>query len=145
MKKILLVSLFLFGSISNYIFALNTHLSADKIIVNQIGEEIRSRADNVNPGDIIEYIYTIENDNKLSAYYLQPAIPIPKETKLIPKSIFPDNFKVSVDGINFIDFPVLDQEKEEVPASAYKIIKWNIDELKSKEVIDVRLRVKIDS
>ena len=143
-KRILLLFTFLL-TLSTIGLAIETTLTAEKITLNSKGKEVRESAKKANPGDIIEYTFYIDNTESMSQHQLEPSIPIPTNMVLIPKSITPIEFKVSVDGKNYVNFPVIGENGKNVPNSAYKSIKWNIKEIKSNEKISVKLRTKINS
>jgi len=145
MKKRILLLFTLLFTLSTIGMAIETTLTAEKITFDSKGGEIRETAKKANPGDVIEYTFYIDNTESMSQHQLEPSIPIPKNMILIPKSITPSEFKVSVDGKNYMNYPVAGEDGKNVPDSAYKAIKWNIKEIKSNEKIAVKLRAKINS
>lgn len=145
MKGRMLILMGLLFSIATLNFAMETNLSAEVVSINEKGGEIKKEAETANPGDLIEYVFSLKNTGENSEYQLNPSIPIPSNMVLIPESISPGEFQVSVDGENYINYPVYDLEGKVVETSAYKGVKWSIEEMKPNEETQVQLRVRINS
>lgn len=137
MKKLYLVLLLVLSSIT---FGLEARLVAEKVSIGMDGKEFRQEAKSISPGEVIEYIFTISNKETTSEYGLQPKIPVPDLMVLQPDTISPGKFMVSVDGRTFLNYPVFDEEGMAVDPSAYKSVRWNINEIKPKEILEVKFR-----
>ncbi|MBC2856412.1 MAG: hypothetical protein RR191_05275 [Cetobacterium sp.] len=139
MKKLLT----LFMIISATIFAeIKTELVAQKVVTSSEGKIERVSAENANPGDIINYSFFMTNEDNETATNLNPTIPIPMGTSLIPDTISPKDFKVTINGRDFYDFPIKVDGKD-VPNSEYRVVSWSIPELKAKGEKKVELSVQI--
>lgn len=140
MKKILMV-LFLLGTT---LFAeVKTQLTSTKVISKE-GKIEKVSADTAQPGDILNYNFHITNEDINSVKNLNPTIPVPLGTTLIPESISPKNFKVSTNGKDFLKFPILENGTP-VPNSAYRAVLWNIESLDRNKELTVQLNVQINN
>lgn len=142
MKRVILI--FLLTVVS--IFAeIKTELSSYKVVTKSDGSIEKVSAEQGSPGDILEYIFYIKNNTSEAIYSVNPIIPIPTGTTLIKDEILPqNNFKVSLDGLNFLDFPIV-KNGLEVPLGEYRAVLWEIAQLNTGIDKNLKLQVKINS
>ncbi|WP_297486971.1 hypothetical protein [uncultured Cetobacterium sp.] len=142
MKRVILI--FLLTVVS--VFAeIKTELSSYKVITGAEGNIERVSSEQGLPGDILEYVFYIKNDTSEAIYNVNPIIPIPNGTTLIDDKIFPqNNFKVSLNGRDFLEFPII-QNGLEVPLSNYRAVLWEISQLNTGIDMNLKLQVKINS
>lgn len=138
------ILLFLLFTVS--IFSeIKTELFSYQILTNENGEIERVSAEEGSPGDVLEYVFNIQNDSKEVIYNLNPIIPIPEGTTIIKESLVPKNrFKASLNGRDFLEFPII-QDGLEIPISNYRAVMWDIPQLSNEKEIELKLQVKINS
>lgn len=142
MKRIIM--LFLLSVVS--IFAeVKTELSSYKVITGADGKVEKVSAEQGSPGDVLEYVFYIKNEDPAAIYNLNPIIPIPEGTTVIQSSISPQkNYKVSVNGRDFLDYPIK-KDNVAVPMGDYKAVSWEIPQLNEGMEANLKLQVKINS
>ncbi|WP_297597668.1 hypothetical protein [uncultured Cetobacterium sp.] len=140
MKKILLMFI-LIGSV--VLGEVKTQLKSMKISKSGDGKIERVEAKNVSPGDILEYTFMIDNEEQEVIKNLNPTIPVPSGTSLIPDTGKPSNYLVSVNGRDFYKYPI-EVDGKPVPLSDYKSVGWNVEELKPGEKLEFKVEVKLN-
>lgn len=137
MKRVLMF----FFLLTTAIFAeVKTQLSAEKLLPD--GEIIV--AESATPGETVIYTYTMKNTDSKSVKNLNPSLKVPHGTTLLPAKITTPNFKVSLDEVEFLPYPIKDKEGNPVDESLYRAVSWNIAELKGDEERAVKLGVQIN-
>lgn len=140
MKKILV----LFFVVISTIFAeVKTNLSNVKIVKDKDGAIQKVEAKDVSPGDILEYTFTIDNLEQEIIKNLNPIIPVPNGTILVPNTGNPSNYLVSINGRDFSKYPILVDGKP-VELSEYRSVGWNVEELKPGEKVEFKMQVKLN-
>lgn len=140
MKKILI----LFILVVSTVFAeVKTHLSNMKIVKDDKGGIERVEAKNVSPGDILEYTFTIDNQEEEVIKNLNPTIPVPKGTTIVPDTGKPSSYLVSINGRDYYPYPI-EVDGKPVELSSYKGVGWNVDELKPGEKAEFQMQVKLN-
>lgn len=140
MKKILI----LFILVVSTVFAeVKTHLSNMKIVKDDKGDVEKVEAKNVSPGDILEYTFTIDNQEEEAIENLNPTIPVPKGTTIVPNTGKPSNYLVSINGRDYYPYPI-EVDGKPVELSEYKGVGWNVDELKPGEKAEFQMQVKLN-
>lgn len=140
MKRILI----LFILVVSTVFAeVKTHLSNMKIVKDDKGGIEKVEAKNVSPGDILEYTFTIDNQEEEAIENLNPTIPVPKGTTIVPNTGKPSNYLVSINGRDYYPYPI-EVDGKPVELSEYKGIGWNVDELKPGEKAEFQMQVKLN-
>lgn len=140
MKRILI----LFILVVSTIFAeVKTHLSNMKIVKDDKGGIEKVEAKNVSPGDILEYTFTIDNQEEEAIENLNPTIPVPKGTTIVPNTGKPSNYLVSINGRDYYPYPI-EVDGKPVELSEYKGVGWNVDELKPGEKAEFQMQVKLN-
>ncbi|MHA4989710.1 hypothetical protein [Cetobacterium somerae] len=140
MKRILI----LFILVVSTVFAeVKTHLSNMKIVKDDKGGIEKVEAKNVSPGDILEYTFTIDNQEEEGIENLNPTIPVPKGTTIVPNTGKPSNYLVSINGRDYYPYPI-EVDGKPVELSEYKGVGWNVDELKPGEKAEFQMQVKLN-
>ncbi|WP_418966113.1 hypothetical protein [Cetobacterium sp.] len=140
MKKILV----LFILIVSTVFAeVKTHLGSMKIMKNDKGGVEKVEAKNVSPGDILEYTFTIDNQEEEAIKNLNPTIPVPAGTTIVPDTGKPSNYLVSINGRDYYPYPI-EVDGKPVELSSYKGVGWNVAELKPGEKAEFQMQVKLN-
>lgn len=140
MKKILILFILL---VSTIFAEVKTHLSNMKIVKDDKGGIEKVEAKNVSPGDILEYTFTIDNQEEEAIENLNPTIPVPKGTTIVPNTGKPSNYLVSINGRDYYPYPI-EVDGKPVELSEYKGIGWNVDELKPGEKAEFQMQVKLN-
>lgn len=140
MKKILLLFVLL---VSTTFAEVKTHLSNMKIVKDDKGGIEKVEAKNVSPGDILEYTFTIDNQEEEVIKNLNPAIPVPTGTTIVPNTGKPSNYLVSINGRDYYPYPI-EVDGKPVELSSYKGVGWNVDELKPGEKAEFQMQVKLN-
>lgn len=140
MKKILLLFVLL---VSTSFAEVKTHLSNMKIVKDNKGGIEKVEAKNVSPGDILEYTFTIDNQEEEAIKNLNPAIPVPAGTTIVPNTGKPSNYLVSINGRDYYPYPI-EVDGKPVELSSYKGVGWNVDELKPGEKAEFQMQVKLN-
>lgn len=140
MKKILILFILL---VSTVFAEVKTHLSNMKIVKDDKGGIEKVEAKNVSPGDILEYTFTIDNQEEEAIENLNPTIPVPKGTTIVPNTGKPSNYLVSINGRDYYPYPI-EVDGKPVELSEYKGIGWNVDELKPGEKAEFQMQVKLN-
>lgn len=110
-------------------------------IVNRKG--VMKEGESGKPGEKILYTFTLINDTE-SMQKVNPVIPIPEGTTLLPTSVKPKDYVVSLDGINFVKHPIKDKDGNDISDSLYRAIKWEVDTLKKNEKLMTSVEVEIN-
>lgn len=139
-----IIRLFLLFTVS--MFAdIKTELSSYQIITDKNGTIERVSAEEGSPGDILEYVFYIKNEEKEIIYNLNPIIPIPEGTTMLKESLVPkNNFKVSLNGRDYLEFPIK-KDGINIPLESYRAVMWDIPQLNIEKEIELKLQVKINT
>lgn len=141
MKKIMI--LFTIISLNTVANNIQTKLSHTKVVRDKEGKLEKVQANLVSPGDILEYTFTIDNQETESIKNLNPAIPVPTGTTLIPNTEKPKEAFVSVNGRDFHPYPIK-VNGEEVDLNEYRIVSWNVEKLEPGEKIELQMQVLVN-
>ena len=114
-----------------------------KIVKDDKGGIEKVEAKNVSPGDILEYTFTIDNQEEEAIENLNPTIPVPKGTTIVPNTGKPSNYLVSINGRDYYPYPI-EVDGKPVELSEYKGVGWNVDELKPGEKAEFQMQVKLN-
>lgn len=111
---------------------------------NESKKELKA-TDEVKPNSLLEYQVTYSNQSAKSLNSLKLNLPLPAHVTYNGKS-FPMNTYASTDGIHFAKAPLTRLEKGKkvnVPLNEYRVLQWNVTELKAKQktVISAQVRV----
>jgi uncharacterized repeat protein (TIGR01451 family) len=102
------------------------------------------------PGDIVEYRLTLTNPDKQTYKNVKEVMPIPEGMELVKDSASPKPTDASADGKTFSAYPLKrvvqvngKSVEEPAPASAYKIVRWDVGALAPGANVEMRLRVRV--
>ena len=118
-----------------------TRLEARKVVRAE-GRESFIPAENVRPGDVIEYVATYRNKADAAVRSLEATLPIPAHTELLPESIKPAGARASLDAASFAALP-LKRGKELVPAREYRYLRWHVARLDPRQSVSFSARVRV--
>lgn len=127
-------------------------LSAARVVVGEHGAEQLVATENVHPGDVVEYRATYSNQGEGAVRGLAATLPIPPGTIYQPTTLV-DRVEASTDGVSFAPVPLVRRvtgpdgrlRTEEVPASEYRALRWQIGELPANASRSVAARVLVPS
>ncbi len=115
-----------------------TRLEAHKVVRAAAGSEALVPADNVKPGDVIEYVVTYRNTGAEAVHDLEATLPIPEATEFIVGSTRPAGAKASWDGATDGRAVV-----EMVAPRAYRFLRWYPGDLAAGQSVTFTARVKV--
>jgi uncharacterized repeat protein (TIGR01451 family) len=125
-------------------------LEAHKVVRTAGGSESLVPADNVKPGDVIEYVVTYRNTGAEAVHGLEATLPIPEATEFIAGSTRPAGAKASWDGATFEAMPLKRAATREgravveaVPFRAYRFVRWYPGDLAAGQSVTFAARVKV--
>jgi uncharacterized repeat protein (TIGR01451 family) len=130
---------------------LQVTLKALRVITAEDQKETLVPAEQVKPGDVVEYQATYANTTSRSFRNLQATVPIPSSLEYVPDSAQPANAQASLDGKTFGAVPLMrktltadgQQKSEVVPYREYRFLRWNVGELAARKTVVVSARAKV--
>lgn len=131
----------------------SVNLSAKKVVVADGGKETFSSAQQAKPGDVIQYDAVYKNSGKGAVKNLLATVPIPEGLAFLADSAKPADAQASLDGKNFERIPLMREvtkadgtkEKQAVPFSEYRALRWSISELAPGASVTVSARARVFS
>ncbi|RKG40256.1 MULTISPECIES: hypothetical protein [Acinetobacter] len=105
------------------------------------------QTDQVKPESLLEYQVSYLNTSANSLKSLKLNLPIPSHVNYTGTSV-PKNTYASIDGQNFAKAPltrVVNGKKVLVPFNEYRVLQWQVDELKPKQTISVAAQVRVNA
>ncbi|MDN4053869.1 hypothetical protein QPK32_12345 [Massilia sp. YIM B02763] len=104
-----------------------------------------------NPGDVIEYQVTYQNNGKTPARQVLATLPVPEGgMAYIDGTATPATLMASLDGKTFAPAPLKRQfvrngrrQSEPVPASEYRFLRWDLGELAPGQSVTVTSRMRL--
>ncbi|WP_426710456.1 hypothetical protein [Cetobacterium sp. SF1] len=98
-----------------------------------------------DPGDTLIYTLNVTNNEPGAVTNLNPTLPIPDYTTLVPTLISPaENYTVSADNKDFKPYPILDAQGQPIPDSDYRAVKWNLGNLNNGDAKTFKIGVKVN-
>ncbi|WP_252406846.1 hypothetical protein [Acinetobacter terrae] len=144
-------SLLLFaGALVNFSYAGTEALTADMKVykVDQINKKKElNPADQVKPKALLEYKVEYSNVSSNSLKNLKLNLPLPEFVTYTGQSAPKDTY-ASIDGKIFAKAPLTRVEngkKVNVPLNEYRVLQWNVNELKPKQKITVSAQVRVNA
>jgi uncharacterized repeat protein (TIGR01451 family) len=126
-------------------------LTASKVVKSD-DKETLAAAEQVKPGDVVEYTATYQNTGKSAVNNVKASLPIPQGMEFMPDSTRPGDAMASVDGTNFAKVPLKRTVKgpdgkmveQLVPYSQYRALRWNLGEIAggASKAVSARMKVK---
>ena len=129
---------------------LETHMEQRKVVVTD-GRERLETADNVKPGDVIEYVATYRNTGSATLTGLVATVPVPSLTEYLPGSAKPAAALASLDGVKYAPVPLMrkvrlaDGKEMDQPVALrdYRALRWNAGDLGAQKSVSYSVRVKV--
>ena len=152
-KKLNLSPLFLLliSGLTTYSFANSQALIADmkvfQIEANQKAKKELKATDQVKPKALLEYKVEYSNASSQSLKNLKLNLPLPVDVTYTGQSL-PKDAYASVDGKSFAKAPLTRMEngkKVNVPLTEYRVLQWNLSELKPKQKTIISAQVQVNT
>ena len=129
---------------------LETQMDQRKVVVSD-GRERLETADNVKPGDVIEYVATFRNTGSATLTGLVATVPVPSLTEYLPGSAKPAAALASLDGVKFAPVPLMRKVRladgkevdQAVALRDYRALRWNAGDLGAQKSVSYSVRVKV--
>lgn len=125
-------------------------LEVRKVVRGSGASEAFASGDVVKPGDVIEYVATFRNTTDKPVRNLEPTLPLPEQTELVPGSARPASARASLDTREFAVLPLKRKSVangrdtiETVPYREYRALRWAPVDLEPGKSIGVSARVKV--
>jgi uncharacterized repeat protein (TIGR01451 family) len=125
-------------------------LEVRKVVRGTGASEAFASGDAVKPGDVIEYVATFRNTTDKPVKNLEPTLPLPPETELVPGSPRPASARASLDSREFSVLPLKRktvangrETVENVPYREYRALRWPPLDLAAGKSVTVSARVKV--
>ncbi len=126
-------------------------LTAHRILKDAKGAESFQIAEQIKPGESVEYRAVYQNDGDAGVDKLVATLPIPAGTEFIAGTASPAGAQASLDGKTFAPMPLkrkvrLSDGREverEVPTAEYRFLRWSLGSLGSRKEQIVRTRVRV--
>lgn len=118
-----------------------------QVETNQKVKKELKATDQVKPKALLEYKVEYSNISNQSLKNLKLNLPLPADVTYTGQSL-PKDAYASVDGKNFAKAPLTRMEngkKVNVPLVEYRVLQWNVSELKPKQKIIVSAQVQVNT
>lgn len=126
-------------------------LTAQRVVKQSDGSEKLLVADRALPGEMIQYDTLCQNQGAKALNNVAPMLPIPAGMVYVDGSASPAPSEASLDGKSFSPIPLKRQvtmptgevTEQEVPATEYRALRWQLGELApgAKTVLVARTRI----
>lgn len=129
--------------------ALAARLEAQKVITATDGKESFASAEQIKPGDVVNYKATYSNVSKKPLRDVAAILPVPTGLNFMPGTQLPP--EASIDGKTYLPTPLTkrvvqaDGKTAEVhrPYSDYRFLRWNIGDIDAGAASVVSARMKV--
>ena len=129
---------------------LSVNLTAKKVLVSE-GHESLAPAEKAKPGDLIQYEAVYQHSGRSAVKNLQATVPLPNGLAFAADSAKPADAQASTDGKIFLPIPLTRDvkkpdgtiEKQPVPLSDYRALRWNVAELPAGGSTTVSVRARV--
>jgi hypothetical protein len=126
-------------------------LSASKVVTGPDGETLLVPADEIRPGEVVQYQAVYRNAGDAQIQHLAPVLPVPLGLEYLPNSAEPAQVSASLDGRRFAPVPLRRRvtlpdgrdEWREVPYAEYRFLRWQLGDLPPAESAVVRARMRV--
>jgi uncharacterized repeat protein (TIGR01451 family) len=129
---------------------LDAALEQRKVVKAADGGESLVAADNVRPGDVIEYVATYRNTGRAPVTGVDATVPVPSNTEFLPGTARPANARASLDGRSYAAMPLKRQVvrdgrtvEENIPAREYRYLRWHADAIGGEQSVKFTARVRV--
>ena len=117
------------------------------------GNESRVPAQNIKPGETLEYLVRYTNKGAAPVNQLMVTLPIPPGLELVAQTDQPRAMLASTDGVAFDAMPLKRKVKkvdgreqlEEVPLTEYRALRWQVGQLGAGKTVQFVARAKVDA
>ncbi len=137
--------------VANLAYANDAPLKAEmKVFQVDAGKKNKKElkaTDQVKPKDVLEYRVDYSNVSSNSLKNLKLNLPLPETVTYTGQSAPKDTY-ASLDGKSFAKAPLTRIEngkKVNVPLREYRVLQWNVNELKPKQKISVSAQVRVNA
>lgn len=112
-------------------------LSQAKVVKTSAGKEALEPADNMKPGETLEYKAIYKNTDSKAVRNVKADLPVPTGMQFVPGTANPAGLMASTDGVTYSKLPLMRRVKgsdgqmheEPVPVSEYRSLRWELGEL----------------
>jgi uncharacterized repeat protein (TIGR01451 family) len=126
-------------------------LTAHRIMKDAKGAETFQVAEQIKPGETVEYRAVYHNEGEAGVEKLIATLPIPAGTEFVAGTASPAGALASLDGKTYSAMPLkrkvrLSDGREverDVPAAEYRFLRWTLGSLGSRKESTVRTRVRV--
>lgn len=130
---------------------LDIELAVHQVTRDASGSEKLTNDIAVDPGAVVQYSAVYRNTTSQSLRNLKPGLPVPHGMELLPGSVTPAPAFASIDGKTFETYPIRRTHRlpdgrmvtTEVPASQYRMLRWDAGDLSAGQSLTVVLRARI--
>lgn len=129
----------------------SVNLTQMKIVTGPDGREKQVDAASVRPGDVIEYQATYTNNGKQPVKGLLAGLPVPEGLEYLPNSAKPGGsiVKAALKHGDYAAEPLVRKgpsgKPESVPYNEYRVLRWEIGQLKAGASVTVSARAKVET
>ncbi len=126
-------------------------MTAQRVTTDAHGAEHLAAAEQVRPGETIEYRARYLNEGDATAHQLLASLPVPAGMEYVPGSAAPARVTASLDGKTFAPVPLKrlvrlpngDEIEQLVPYREYRALRWALGDLDAngEQVVRARMRV----
>ncbi len=117
------------------------------LVRTEAGKEVLKPANEVKPGDLIEYRATYTNQGSSPVRAVVAQLPIPVGLEYQPRSASPSKSAQFSTGAEFGVEPLMranaSGKKEAVPYYEYRSIRWNLGQLAAGAKVEVAARARV--
>jgi uncharacterized repeat protein (TIGR01451 family) len=129
---------------------INVALAANRVVARD-GRETLAPAEQVKPGDVVEYRATYRNQGASGVQKLTATLPVPPGMEYVPRTAQPAAPLASLDGRTYEPVPLkrrirLADGREvvrEVPVGEYRYLRWTLGTLGVRAEQTVRARMRV--
>jgi uncharacterized repeat protein (TIGR01451 family) len=126
-------------------------LTAHRVEKDAKGAEVLTPAEEIKPGQLVEYRAVYTNDGGTAVAKLFATLPIPPGTEFLSSSASPAGAQASIDGKSFAPMPLRRKVRladgrevqRDIPLSEYRYLRWSLGTLAPDQDKTVRARVRV--
>lgn len=130
---------------------LKVSLTANRVVSDARGRETLGSAEQVRPGETVEYRATYTNASRARLGSVLATVPIPEGTEYQAHTAKPAASLASVDGKTFEPLPLKRkvrlpdgrEETRDVPLAEYRYLRWSLGAIEAGAGETVRCRVRV--
>ena len=144
------LSILVIGSMGGsyaYADALTAEMKVYQVTAKEQAKKELKQTDEVKPNSKLEYQVIYHNTSTNNLKNLKLNLPLPVHVSYLGSS-FPANAYASTDGVHFAKAPltrVVNGKKVNVPLNEYRVLQWNVKELKPKQKTTISAQVRVNA